>query len=78
MVVCRHHWQKLKEMTAECAMQQYIETLDNVDPGWRSAPSSRGPSRHKKGGAGGPVFSTLRDPSDQEQQVGHRSTLVVQ
>jgi hypothetical protein len=61
-------------MSAADAMQQYIETLTNVDPDWQSAEAaaatgSREPQQ-KQGGAGGPVFSTLRDPHAEQQEVG--------
>lgn len=66
---CRNHWQQLGDLPAQDAMQQYIETLTNVDPDWQAAAAgSRGP-KQKQGGAGGPVFSTLRDPDAEEQQV---------
>lgn len=49
-------------------MRQYIETLTNVDPDWQAGASSREP-KQKQGGAGGPVFSTMRDPEAEQQQV---------
>lgn len=70
VVTCRNNWQQLGDMSAADAMQQYIETLTNVDPDWQSAAAagSKGPQQ-KQGGAGGPVFSTLRDPHAEQQQV---------
>jgi hypothetical protein len=59
-------------MSEQAAMRQYVETLTNVDPGWQeaAAAASNGGPRQKQGGAGGPVFSTLRGPdTDQQQQV---------
>lgn len=53
-------------------MQQYIKTLTNVDPDWQSAAAAAGGRvpQQKQGGAGGPVFSTLRDPHAEQQEVG--------
>lgn len=55
-------------MPAQEAMRQYIETLTNLDPDWQAGASSRGP-KQKQGGAGGPVFSTMRDFDAEQQQV---------
>jgi hypothetical protein len=57
-------------MPAAEAMQQYIETLTNIDPDWQAAAAGNTGQQQKQGGAGGPVFSTLRDPAA-EQQVRH-------
>lgn len=53
-------------MSAQDAMSQYVETMNNVDPDWRTA--AAGSTAGKQGGAAGPVFSTLRDPAAEEQQ----------
>lgn len=77
----RNHWNKLGDMPAAVAMQQYIETLSNVDPAWQqqqagqsSSRSSGGAMRQRQGGAGGPVFSRMRgDPAAEQQQQVRRT-----
>lgn len=69
----RNHWSNLGDMSASDAMKQYIEMLTNVDPDWQTASSGSTGQQQKQGGAGGPVFSTMRDPAA-EQQVRHCCT----
>eukprot|EP00879_Flechtneria_rotunda_P018238 GHRR01019133.1.p1 GENE.GHRR01019133.1~~GHRR01019133.1.p1 ORF type:complete len:159 (+),score=69.09 GHRR01019133.1:246-722(+) len=73
-------WHKLRDLSQQAAMSQYIDVLQQQDPQWSvqaaaaaatavstGTAGSRQQGSSSKGGIGGPVFSTLASSSEQQE-----------